>query len=72
MLYEVITLHKKIRYQSRRQLVVFVVDASESMGEGTRVRMAAAKGAILALLRDAYVTRCRVALVVFRGSYNFV
>lgn len=65
---EAADLHKKIRHQPRRQLVVFVVDASESMGEGTRARMAAAKGAALALLRDAYVTRCRVALVACRGE----
>jgi magnesium chelatase subunit D len=61
-------LHRKIRRQPRYSLVVFVVDASESMGEGTLARMAAAKGAVLALLRDAYVERCRVALVAFRGE----
>lgn len=61
-------LHKKIRRRWRYPLIVFVVDASESMGEGAVARMAAAKGAVLALLREAYVERCRVALVVFHGE----
>lgn len=61
-------LHKKIRRRWRYPLIVFVVDASESMGEGAVTRMAAAKGAVLALLREAYVERCRVALVAFHGE----
>jgi magnesium chelatase subunit ChlD-like protein len=61
-------LLQQARRLPRHQLIVFVVDASESMGEGSRVRMAAAKGAVLALLKTAYVDRCRVALVAFRGD----
>lgn len=61
-------LYKKIRRQPRHQLVVFVVDASDSMGQGNLVRMAAAKGAVLALLQNAYFDRCRVALVAFGGK----
>ncbi|MGY1600733.1 putative cobaltochelatase [Geodermatophilus sp. SYSU D00815] len=47
-------------------LVLFVVDASGSMG--SRSRMAAVKGAVLSLLLDAYQRRDKVGLVTFRGS----
>ena len=47
-------------------LVVFVVDASASMG--VEHRMAATKAAVLGLLGDAYRRRGRVALVTFRGD----
>ncbi len=47
-------------------LVLFVVDASGSMG--SRARMAAVKGAVLSLLLDAYQRRDKVGLVTFRGS----
>jgi magnesium chelatase subunit D len=47
-------------------LVLFVVDASGSMG--SRARMAAVKGAVLSLLLDAYQRRDKVGLVTFRGA----
>jgi magnesium chelatase subunit D len=47
-------------------LVLFVVDASGSMG--SRARMAAVKGAVLSLLLDAYQRRDKVGLVTFRGT----
>jgi magnesium chelatase subunit D len=47
-------------------LVLFVVDASGSMG--SRQRMRAVKGAVLSLLLDAYQRRDKVGLVTFRGS----
>jgi magnesium chelatase subunit D len=47
-------------------LVLFVVDASGSMG--ARARMGAVKGAVLSLLLDAYQRRDKVGLVTFRGS----
>jgi magnesium chelatase subunit D len=56
-------------YQRRGRagnLVVFVVDASGSMG--ARRRMAYTKGAVLGLLLDTYRKRDQAALVVFRGD----
>jgi magnesium chelatase subunit D len=48
------------------RLLLFVVDASRSMA-GQR-RIAFAKGAIEALLLDAYRRRDRVTMIAFRGS----
>ena len=49
-------------------LIVFAVDASDSMGSGAEARMRAAKGAVLAILRKAHQNRRRVALVAFSGE----
>jgi magnesium chelatase subunit D len=58
-------LRVKVREARTGALIIFVVDASGSMG--AQRRMAAAKGAVLALLHDAYRRRDRVGLVTFRG-----
>lgn len=59
-------LRESVRRQKVANLVVLTVDASGSMGADGR--MAAAKGAVLSLLVDAYQRRDRVALVSFRGD----
>jgi magnesium chelatase subunit D len=58
-------LREKVRERKVGNLIVFVVDASASMD--AEQRMAATKGAILSLLKDAYVRRDRVAVVIFKN-----
>lgn len=58
---------RRARREGRESnLVLFVVDASGSMG--ARRRMAAVKTAILSLLLDAYQRRDKVGMVTFRGE----
>lgn len=60
---------RKKRYKRpQRTLIVFVVDASDSMGQGTFARMKAAKGAALAILTQARLKRHRVGMVAFRDK----
>ena len=59
-------LRVKVRRARTGNLILFVVDASGSMG--ARKRMVAVKGAILSLLLDAYQKRDRVGLITFRGA----
>ena len=59
-------IREKIRERKIGNLIVFVVDASGSMG--AEQRMTAVKGAISSMLTDAYQKRDRVAMVVFRGK----
>lgn len=58
-------LREKVREKRTGHTIVFVVDASGSMGAGKR--MSAVKGAIISLLNDAYQKRDKIALVVFRN-----
>lgn len=57
-------IREKIRERRIGNFVLFVVDASGSMG--ARGRMTASKGAIKSLLLDAYQKRDHVAMVSFR------
>jgi magnesium chelatase subunit D len=59
-------LRGKRRERKVGNLILVVLDASASME--TQRRMVATKGAVLSLLRDAYVKRDRVGLISFRDS----
>ncbi len=66
-----ITIHKddireKVRQRKVANLLVFVLDTSGSMGANRR--MTETKGAVLSLLKDAYVKRDKIALVTFGGD----
>ena len=56
----------KQRRTRARSLIVFVVDASGSMAASARMR--AAKGAVCALLEEAYQKRDYVTLIAFHGE----
>jgi magnesium chelatase subunit D len=57
-------IRERVRERRVAAFILFIVDASGSMGALSR--MIATKGAILSLLIDAYQKRDRVALVCFR------
>jgi magnesium chelatase subunit D len=61
-----VALREHVRSGREATLVCLVVDASGSMG--ARSRLARVKGALIALLRDAYTRRDRVAVIAFRDS----
>ena len=58
-------VREKVRETRTGSLILFVVDASGSMG--AQRRMVAVKGAVMSLLLDAYQRRDRVGLIAFRG-----
>ncbi|MDR3206353.1 MAG: VWA domain-containing protein, partial [Candidatus Methanoplasma sp.] len=59
-------VREKVREKRRGTKTVFLVDGSGSMG--AERRMVAVKGAILSLLREAYLERGEVGLIVFRKN----
>jgi len=59
-------IREKIREKRIGNFLLFVVDASGSMG--ARGRMAASKGAIMSLFLDAYQKRDRIAMISFRRN----
>jgi magnesium chelatase subunit D len=59
-------LREHVRAGREGAFLCLVVDASGSMG--ARQRLARVKGALLAVLREAYARRDRVAVIVFRDS----
>ena len=63
-------IREKIREKRIGNFLLFVVDASGSMG--VRGRMAASKGAVMSLLLDAYRKRDKVAMITFRRNMAFI
>ncbi|MET8467935.1 VWA domain-containing protein, partial [Micromonospora zamorensis] len=59
-------VREAVREGREGNLVLFVVDASGSMG--ARQRIITVKDAVLALLTDAYQRRDKVAVIAFRGA----
>lgn len=59
-------LREAVREQKTANLIVLAVDASRSMSVNQRI--ASVKGAVLALLLNAYQRRDRVSLVTFHGE----
>jgi magnesium chelatase subunit D len=59
-------IRTKIREKKIGNLVLFIVDASGSMG--AQQRMVASKGAVLSMLMDAYQKRDKVGLIAFKGA----
>ena len=59
-------IREKVRETRTGSLILFIVDASGSMG--AQRRMVAVKGAIMSLLLDAYQRRDKVALISFRKT----
>ncbi len=59
-------IREKIRERKIGNFLLFVVDASGSMG--SRGRMVATKGAIMSLLLDAYQKRDKVAMISFNKT----
>ena len=60
-----VDVREPVRRRAATRTVILTVDTSGSMG--SRQRVEAAAGAVLALLADAYRSRHRVSLVTFRG-----
>jgi magnesium chelatase subunit D len=59
-------LREKVRKRKDRTTIMFLVDASGSMG--VRRRMVTVKGAILSILKDAYQKRDMVGLMIFSND----
>ena len=66
VLIEAQDIRDKVRESKSGSMVLFVVDASGSMG--AQRRMVAVKGAVMSLLLDAYQRRDRVGMISFRGT----
>jgi magnesium chelatase subunit D len=59
-------IRQKVREKRVGNTILFLVDASGSMG--AQRRMVAVKGAVLSLLQDAYQKRDTVGMMAFRGQ----
>jgi magnesium chelatase subunit D len=63
---EAADIREKVREKRIGNFLLFVVDASGSMG--AQQRMVETKGAILSLLLDAYQKRDKIGMVAFKGN----
>lgn len=63
---ETVDIREKVREKRIGNFLLFVVDASGSMG--AQQRMVETKGAILSLLLDAYQKRDKIGMVAFKGN----
>jgi magnesium chelatase subunit D len=61
-------LHLQVRSPRFRRLIVFVIDTSDSMGEGPEARIRAGLGACVSLAAKAYLNRDQVCLITFRDQ----
>jgi magnesium chelatase subunit D len=59
-------LHVQIRSQDPKRLVIFLIDTSDSMGDGPTARISAALGASMTLAARSYLSRDQVCLITFR------
>lgn len=59
-------LHVQIRNQDPKRLVIFLIDTSDSMGDGPTARISAALGASMTLAARSYLSRDQVCLITFR------
>jgi len=59
-------IREKVRVRKTSAVVIFVVDASGSMGAVRR--MESAKGAVLSMLMDSYQKRDKIGMVAFKGN----
>jgi len=59
-------IREKERVRKTSAMLLFVVDASGSMG--AMQRMESAKGAVLSMLTDSYQKRDKIGMVAFRGK----
>lgn len=59
-------IREKVRERKKAVTIVFVVDASGSMGVGKRMEFA--RSALASILKDSYQKRDKVGFIVFRGT----
>lgn len=63
-------IHIKVREKRTGYTIIFLIDASGSMG--VRKRMQTVKAAIISLLQEAYVKRDKVGLITFAKDESYV